>query len=79
MYERKHSLTAVHIDWHYLRGIWIFGVEDDASRKLLALIEDEKESTNNSILGMKIALKHGQIRQCINDHGSTFSEWDTQN
>lgn len=71
-YERKHSLTAVHIDWHYFKGIWVFGVEDDASRKLLALIEDEKESTDNSILGMELALKHGQIKQCISDHGSTF-------
>ncbi len=71
-YERKHSLTAVHIDWHYFKGIWIFGVEDDASRKLLALVESEKESTDNSILGMEIALKHGKIMQCISDHGSEF-------
>src|SRR3990167_6366760 len=35
-YQRRHSLTAVHIDWHYYKGIWVFGVEDDASRKLLA-------------------------------------------
>jgi len=72
-YERRHSLTAVHIDWHYLKGIWIFGVEDDASRKLLALIESKKESTDNSIIGMELALKHGPIKQCISDHGSTFT------
>ena len=72
-YERRHSLTAVHIDWHYFRGIWVFGVIDDASRKILALVESEKESTDNSILGMEIALKHGQIKQCISDHGSTFT------
>ena len=72
-YERRHSLTAVHIDWHYLKGIWIFGVEDDASRKLLALIESKKESTDNSIIGMEIALKQGKIKQCISDHGSTFT------
>jgi putative transposase len=72
-YERRHSLTAVHIDWHYLKGTWIFGVEDDASRKLLALIESEKESTDNSIVGMDDALKHGPIKQCISDHGSTFT------
>ena len=34
-YERKHSLTAVHIDWHYFKGIWVFGVEDDASGNCL--------------------------------------------
>jgi len=72
MYERRHSLTAVHIDWHYFKGVWVFSVEDDASRKLLALIESEKESTDNSILGMELALKHGQIKQCISDHGSEF-------
>jgi len=72
-YERRHSLTAVHIDWHYFKGTWVFGVEDDASRKLLALIEDEKESTDNSILGMEIALKHGAIKQCISDNHSTFT------
>ena len=71
-YERKHSLTAVHIDWHYFKGTWVFGVEDDASRKMLALIESKKESTDNSIIGMELALKHGKIKQCISDHGSTF-------
>ena len=71
-YERRHSLTAVHIDWHYYKGTWVFGVEDDASRKLLALIEDKQETTDKSIEGMEIALKHGQIKQCICDHGSQF-------
>ena len=72
-YQRRHSLTAVHIDWHYFKGIWVFSVIDDASRKILALVESDKESTDNSILGMEIALKHGQIKQCISDHGSTFT------
>jgi putative transposase len=72
-YERRHSLTAVHIDWHYFNGIWVFSVIDDASRKILALVESERESTDNSILGMEMALKHGQIKQCISDHGSTFT------
>jgi transposase InsO family protein len=72
-YERRHSLTAVHIDWHYFKGIWVFCVIDDASRKLLALVETKKESTDNSILGMQDALKHGQIKQCISDHRSTFT------
>ena len=72
-YERRHSLTAVHIDWHYFKGTWIFSVEDDASRKLLALIEEKRESTDNSIVGMDLAFKHGKIKQCISDHGSTFT------
>ena len=72
-YERRHSLTAVHIDWHYFKGIWVFCVIDDASRKMLALIESKNESTDNSIIGMELALKHGKIKQCISDHGSTFT------
>jgi len=71
-YERRHSLTAVHIDWHYFKGTWVFGVEDDASRKLLALLECEHETTDESINGMEIALQHGKIKQCISDHGSQF-------
>ncbi|MBI2575955.1 transposase, partial [Candidatus Woesearchaeota archaeon] len=73
-YERRHSLTAVHIDWHYYGGgIWVFAVIDDASRKLLALVECQSPTTEESIKGMQIALKHGRIRQCISDHGSQFT------
>ena len=72
-YERRHSLTAVHIDWHYFKGTRVFGVEDDASRKLLGLLECEHETTDESINGMEIALQHGKIKQCISDHGSQFA------
>ena len=58
-YKRRHSLTAVHINWYYFKGIFVFAVEDDASRKLLALVEAKRESTNDSIVGMEIALEHG--------------------
>ncbi|MFH1425701.1 MAG: DDE-type integrase/transposase/recombinase [archaeon] len=67
-----HSLTAVHIDWHYDGKIWVFAVIDDASRKMLALIECNSPTTNASIEGMKLALKHGKIKQCISDRGSQF-------
>jgi len=71
-YQRRHSLTAVHIDWHFcsISRVWVFAVIDDASRKLLALIEASSPTTELSILGMEIALKHGKIKQCISDHGS---------
>jgi putative transposase len=73
-YERRHSLTAVHIDWHFdgEKRIWVFAVIDDASRKILALIECESPTTDKSIEGMEIALKHGKIKQCISDHGAQF-------
>jgi transposase InsO family protein len=71
-YERRHSLTAVHIDWHYDARVWVFAVIDDASRKLLALLECESPTTDASIEGMNEARKHGKIKQCISDHGSQF-------
>ena len=74
-YERRHSLTAVHVDWHnHKNKKWVFGVEDDASRKMLALIECNSATTNKSIEGMELALKHGRIKQCISDHGSQFTK-----
>lgn len=71
-YERMHSLTAVHIDWHYTGRLWVFAVIDDASRMILALIECNSPTTKASIEGMNLAMKHGKIRQCISDHGSQF-------
>ena len=73
-YERRHSLTAVHIDWHFdaKKRIWVFTVIDDASRKILALIECDSPTTDKSIEGMELALKHGKIKQCISDHGAQF-------
>ena len=73
-YQRRHSLTAVHIDWYYYspRQLWVFAVIDDASRRLLALVECKSPTTEASIEGMKEAMKHGKIKQCISDHGSQF-------
>ena len=73
-YERRHSLTAVHIDWHFdgKKRQWIFAVIDDASRKILALLEGGRATTQRSIEGMELALRHGKIKQCISDHGAQF-------
>jgi len=71
-YERKHSLTAVHIDWHYNDKTYVFAVIDDASRKLLALLECDSATTYHSIQGMELALQQGKIKQCISDHGAQF-------
>ncbi|MCH8003607.1 MAG: transposase [Nanoarchaeota archaeon] len=73
-YERRHSLTAVHIDWYYdpVNEQWVFAVLDDASRYLLALLEVKSATTNTSIEGMEHALKYGKIKQCISDHGTQF-------
>jgi len=71
-YQRLHSLTAIHIDWHYNGKVWVFAVIDDASRYMLALIECSSPTTKRSIEGIKIALEYGKIEQCISDRGSQF-------
>ena len=73
-YERRHSLTAVHIDWYYdsIKELLVFAVIDDASRKMLALLEVESATTDWPIDGMETALKHGKIKQCISVHGAQF-------
>jgi len=73
-YERRHSLTAVHLDWYLDKKtrLWVLPVIDDASRKLLSLIEVKNATTNASIDAMKETLKHGEIAQCITDHGTQF-------
>ena len=73
-YERRHSLTAVHMDWAYdeKEERWFLPVLDDSSRKLLALIECESATTDVSIDAVKRALEHGEIQQCITDHGTQF-------
>ena len=62
-YERRHSLTAVHIGWYYYAPmqLWVF-----------AVVECKSPTTEASIEGMKDAIRHGRIKQCINDHGSQF-------
>lgn len=74
-YQRRHSLTAVHIDWHQRPndGLWVLAIIDDASRKMLVLIECDGATTDASIHGMELALVHGTIRQCISDHGCQFT------
>jgi len=71
-YERMHSLTAVHIDWHYNGRVWVFAVIDDASRRILTVIECSSPTTKRSIEGMIKALEFGKIAQCISDHGAQF-------
>ena len=62
----------MHIDWHYNDKTYVFAVIDDASRKLLALLECDSATTYHSIQGMELALQQGKIKQCISDHGAQF-------
>lgn len=74
-YERRHSLTAVHMDWlyHSEMRLWVLPVVDDSTRKLLGLIETENATTDASIYAIEQSVTHGQVEQCITDHGSQFT------
>jgi transposase InsO family protein len=77
-YERKHSLSAGHIDWHEVDGsdIKVCIILDDASRKVLAGGEFSNINTENSkkILDQVID-RYGWLlpmRELIMDHGGEF-------
>ncbi len=80
-YERDHSLSAVHMDWHeskVVSGMQVCVVLDDASRKVLSGGEFSNATSENSILLLKEALDWCRsmynlgIRECIVDHGTQF-------
>jgi putative transposase len=78
-YERKHSLTAVHLDWHESKacpGMHVCAVLDDSSRYVLAGGEYPSATADASIEMVKEVLdRYGHIRrveQVITDHGSQF-------
>ena len=76
-YERKHSLSAVHMDWHENdKKEQICAVTDDSSRMILSIGEYPSISTENSIDLLQRAQKKYEhirkIREVITDHGSEF-------
>ncbi len=50
-YERKHSLSLGHLDWHQrpFDGIWVCALEDDASRALLGIVETDNPTVETTI------------------------------
>ena len=58
-YERKHSLTAVHIDWHLskVNGKQLCSIVDDASRKVLSAGEFDNATEENSLKIMNEAIE----------------------
>ncbi len=58
-YEREHSLSAVHIDWHEskVNGKKLCSILDDASRKVLAAGEFDNATEENSLNVMKEAIE----------------------
>jgi transposase InsO family protein len=77
-YEREHSLSAGHIDWHEVdgTGIKVCVILDDASRMVLAGGEFSAINTENSKLVIdQLVEKYWWLcpmRELILDHGSEF-------
>lgn len=77
-YERKHSMSVGPIDWHEddVNSIKICAIQDDSSRKILAIDEFVTVNTKNSITVIEHAIQeYGPIcplRELIMDHGSEF-------
>jgi putative transposase len=76
-YEREHSLSAGHIDWHDSNdGKAVCAIEDDCSRKILAYGEYSSQDTENSKEVFKRMVDEYwsiyPMRELILDHGSAF-------
>ncbi len=77
-YERKHSMSAGHIDWHEWdgTGVKVCVILDDASRIVLAGGEFTEINTENCILIIDQLVDKFwwlcPMRELILDHGSEF-------
>ena len=75
-YERDFSLTAVHMDWTVYQGKQCCVVLDDSSRKILAGIECDNATSEESIkLVQQVLEEYGSIRrvrEVITDRGTQF-------
>ena len=76
-YERKHSLSLIHTDWHYCaNGKYLCTMLDDSSRKIIAAGEFEAETTENALIVLKKAQKECRkwylIKAVLTDHGTQF-------
>ena len=79
-YERKHSLSLVHLDWHTSdhdgKKVYVCVVLDDSSRRILAGGEFDAETTDNSLLLLREAMDRfgclASIEQVLTDRGTQF-------
>lgn len=78
-YERRHSLSAGHMDWHtasWQEDVQVCTVIDDSSRKILSAVECENATEEETQrLVQKVLHDYGhirRIREIITDHGPQF-------
>lgn len=71
-YERKHSLSLIHMDWFQFKGKWYILYEDDASRFITGSGKFSNRSSDNAWKVFKQSLKHGIPKQLHSDNDATF-------
>jgi len=77
-YERKHSLSLVHTDWHHCaNGKYLCTILDDSSRRVIAAGEFDAETTKNAIIVLDKARRECSsqwysILAVLTDHGTQF-------
>jgi putative transposase len=80
-YEREHSFSLVHLDWHeskFIDGKMVCVVVDDASRKIICGGEFDSSEAKHGIKLIKKAIKiafdkySAIIRECNTDKGPQF-------
>lgn len=75
-YERTHTHSLWHGDWHYLdNGNYLIAFIDDASRKVFSL-EYSTMTTENSINALKKAIKFfgSKPKELMTDNGTQFKQ-----
>jgi len=75
-YEREHSLSLVHTDWHEHKGRHVIAFLDDASRDVLSCMEFDRETSANTLLALEEAIRNakpfGGMAAVLTDNGSQF-------
>lgn len=75
-YEREHTHSLWHVDWHYLKnGNYLIAFLDDASRKVFSL-EYFAMTTENSIDAFKKAINFfgSKPKELMSDNGTQFKQ-----
>jgi putative transposase len=83
-YEREHSNSLWHTDWHEIKdlrwkGQWLIAYEDDASRFITAFGVHETPKSEYSVQALERAIEeHGQPASILSDHGTTFYSMESE-
>jgi putative transposase len=79
-YERKHSNSLWHTDWHETALGQLISYLDDASRYIVAYGIFRHATTENSLKVFYEALeRYGPPKQLLTDHGSQFCKDENEN